>query len=175
MLRLHADIYWRKQPNRLAYLELSHRNPDVLERVLNQIVIQSTAKKCTPMQVIKYLEHGRTSTTEEQKWSSFQTNYANNSKSFANRSKSIIRNNLGLFKHSCNIAKFLRTAFYIEHLWWLLLESNLILLGLAHRMQVPHRIQVFRKKNFFSKIWSTRSTKHYQDPFWWYRGENKEK
>ena len=111
MLRLHADIYWRKQPNRLAYLELSHRNPDVLERVLNQIVIQSTAKKCTPMQVIKYLEHGRTSTTEEQKWSSFQTNYANNSKSFANRSKSIIRNNLGLFKHSCKYCKISKNSF----------------------------------------------------------------
>ena len=111
MLRLHADIYWRKQPNRLAYLELSHRNPDVLERVLNQIVIQSTAKKCTPMQIIKYLEHGRTSTTEEQKWSSFQTNYANNSKSFANRSKSIIRNNLGLFKHSCKYCKISKNSF----------------------------------------------------------------
>ena len=111
MLRLHADIYWRKQPNWLAYLELSHRNPDVLERVLNQIVIQSTAKKCTPMQIIKYLEHGRTSTTEEQKWSSFQTNYANNSKSFANRSKSIIRNNLGLFKHSCKYCKISKNSF----------------------------------------------------------------
>ena len=111
MLRLHADIYWRKQPNRLAYLELSHRNPDVLERVLNQIVIQSTAKKCTPMQVIKYLEHGRTSTTEEQKWSSFQTSYANNSKSFVNRSKSIIRNNLGLFKHSCKYCKISKNSF----------------------------------------------------------------
>ena len=111
MLRLHADIYWRKQPNRLAYLELSHRNPDVLERVLNQIVIQSTAKKCTPMQIIKYLEHGRTSTTEEQKWSSFQTNYANNSKSFVNRSKSIIRNNLGLFKHSCKYCKISKNSF----------------------------------------------------------------
>ena len=74
-------------------------------------VIQSTAKKCTPMQVIKYLEHGRTSTTEEQKWSSFQTNYANNSKSFANRSKSIIRNNLGLFKHSCKYCKISKNSF----------------------------------------------------------------
>ena len=26
-----------------------------------------------------------------------------------------------------NIAKFLRIAFYIEHLWWLLLDSNLTL------------------------------------------------
>ena len=38
-------------------------------------VIQSIAGKCTSMQVIKQPEHGRTSTTVEQKWSSFQTNY----------------------------------------------------------------------------------------------------
>ena len=37
-------------------------------------VIQSTAGKCAPMQVIKQPEHGRTSTTEE-RGSSFQTNY----------------------------------------------------------------------------------------------------
>ena len=38
-------------------------------------VIQSTTVECAAMQVIKQPEHGRTSTTEEQKWSSFQTNY----------------------------------------------------------------------------------------------------
>ena len=31
--------------------------------------------KCTRMQVKKQPEHGRTSTTKEQKYSSFQTNY----------------------------------------------------------------------------------------------------
>ena len=79
--RLHAntsshDIYWRKRPNRQAHLELCHRNSDILERVLNRIALSnSTAGKCAPMQVIKQPEHGRTSTTMEQKWSSFQTNY----------------------------------------------------------------------------------------------------
>ena len=39
-----------------------------LERVLNQITLSnSTAGKCTPMQNMKQPEHGRTSTTKEQK------------------------------------------------------------------------------------------------------------
>ena len=37
-------------------------------------VIQRNVK-CAPMQIIKQPEHRRTSTSEEQKWSSFQTNY----------------------------------------------------------------------------------------------------
>ena len=37
-------------------------------------VIQLNCGKCTPTQVIKQPEHGRTSATEEQ-WSSFQANY----------------------------------------------------------------------------------------------------
>ena len=42
--------------------------PDILERVLKSIMLsRSTAGKCTPMQVIKQPEHGRTSTTKEQK------------------------------------------------------------------------------------------------------------
>ena len=79
--RLHAntsslDLYWRKQPNRKAHLELWHRNPDILERVLNQIALpNSTVGKSAPMQVIKQPEHGRISTNEEQKWSSFQMKY----------------------------------------------------------------------------------------------------
>ena len=57
-------------------MELWHRNFDILERVLNRIALSnSTAGKCVPMEVIKQPEHGRTSTTEEQKWSSFKTNY----------------------------------------------------------------------------------------------------
>ena len=45
-------------------------------RVLNRITLcNSTAGKCTHMQVIKQSEHGRISTTKEQKRSSFQTNY----------------------------------------------------------------------------------------------------
>ena len=34
-------------------------------------IIQSAAGKCTAMQVVKQPKHGRTSTTEEQKWSSY--------------------------------------------------------------------------------------------------------
>ena len=45
-------------------------------RVLNWLALSnSTAGKGTPMQVIKQLEHGRTSTTKKQNWSSFQTKY----------------------------------------------------------------------------------------------------
>ena len=54
------------------------------------------------MQVVKQPEHGKASTTEEQKallpdelWL-----IANSSKSFANGSKLIIRSNLGLCTHS---------------------------------------------------------------------------
>ena len=71
--RLHANTsspnkYRRKRPNWQAHLELCHRNPDILERMLNRIALSnSTAGKCAPMQVIKQPEHGRTSTTEEQK------------------------------------------------------------------------------------------------------------
>ena len=36
------DIYWRKRPNWQAHLELCHRNPDVLERVLNWIALSSS-------------------------------------------------------------------------------------------------------------------------------------
>ena len=73
---LHPDVYWRKWPNQQTYLELCHWNPDILERVLNQIALSnSTVGKCVPMQVTKQTEHGRTSTTKKQKWSSFQMNY----------------------------------------------------------------------------------------------------
>ena len=57
-----------------------------------------------------------------------------------------MRNNLGLCEHSnigvypVNTAKFLRTAFYIEHLRWLLLNSNLIL---------PTQIVTKTKKKLF--------------------------
>ena len=44
------------------------------------------------MQVLKQPEHGTTSTTKEQKWSSFQINQMETG------CKSIIRNNLGLCK-----------------------------------------------------------------------------
>ena len=45
-----------------------HMNPDILKRVLNWIALSnSTAGKSAPMHVIKQPEHGRTSTTKEQK------------------------------------------------------------------------------------------------------------
>ena len=81
LLRLHAStsspvVYRRKRPNQWAHLELCHRNPDILERMLKRIALSSsTAGKCTPIQVMKQPEHEKTSTTEEQKRSSFQTNY----------------------------------------------------------------------------------------------------
>ena len=49
-------------------LELCHRSPDILERVLNLIALSnSTVRKCAPMQVMKQQEHGRTSRTKGQK------------------------------------------------------------------------------------------------------------
>ena len=57
---LNACIY-AKQKTNLTW-------PDFLERVLNWTAFfNSTAEKCTPMQVIKQPEHGRMSTTKEQK------------------------------------------------------------------------------------------------------------
>ena len=45
-----------------------HRNPGILERVLNKITLpNSTAGKRAPMEVIEQAEHRRTSLTEEQK------------------------------------------------------------------------------------------------------------
>ena len=72
----NPDVYWRKQPNRQNRLELCHRNPNILERMLNRIALSNSAVgKCASMQVTKQPEHGRTSTTKEQKWSSFQGSY----------------------------------------------------------------------------------------------------
>ena len=46
------------------------------ETMQNRIALSiSTAGKGAPMQVVKQPEHGRASTTEEQKCSFFQTNY----------------------------------------------------------------------------------------------------
>ena len=43
-------------------------HPDILEWLLNRMAFSnSTTGKCAPMQVIKQPEHGRTSTTDEQK------------------------------------------------------------------------------------------------------------
>ena len=48
------DGYSRKQTNWQAHLKLCHKNPDFLERLLNWSALSnSTAGKCTPMQVIK--------------------------------------------------------------------------------------------------------------------------
>ena len=71
---LHAttsspNVYWRKQLNRLAHLEICHRNPDILEKVLNWIVLSNSINEL---------------------W--LIANYSN---SFEDGSKSILRNNLG--------------------------------------------------------------------------------
>ena len=43
----------KKRPNWWPHLELCHRNPDVMERVLNQIKLsKSPAGKSTPMQEV---------------------------------------------------------------------------------------------------------------------------
>ena len=107
-MRVHAntsssDVHWKKQPNRLAHLELCYRNLGILERVLNRIVLCNSIRgKWMPTQV-------KTTRT----WENFNNReaktillseklllIANNSKNFVNGSKSIIRNNLGLCKRS---------------------------------------------------------------------------
>ena len=46
------------------------------DSMLNRMELSiSTAEKCAPMQVVNQPEHGKASTREEQKCSSFQTNY----------------------------------------------------------------------------------------------------
>ena len=76
VLTLQALAYIKGKDRTSGPIWNDHRNPDILEKVLNWITLSnSTAGKCTPMQVIKQAEHGRTSTTEEQKLSSFQANY----------------------------------------------------------------------------------------------------
>ena len=50
-------------------------NSSHIVKVLFEAISNSTVGKCAPMQVIKQPEHGRTSASKEQKWSSFQTNY----------------------------------------------------------------------------------------------------
>ena len=65
MLTLQAMMYI--EGNDRAYLELCHRNPEILERVLNEIVLSnSTPGNCRSMQVVKQPEHGKASTSKEQ-------------------------------------------------------------------------------------------------------------
>ena len=58
MLALQALTFFeRNNLNQQAHLELCHRNPDILEKVLDQILLSnSTVGKCAPMQVIKQSE-----------------------------------------------------------------------------------------------------------------------
>ena len=64
----HFQAMTYKQLNLQALFELCHRNPGILDRVLNQITLSnSTVGKCAITQVIKQAEHGRTSTTKEEK------------------------------------------------------------------------------------------------------------
>ena len=66
----------RHDPRNKYNLRLCYRTPDILERVLKRIALSnSTVGNYALMQDIKQPEHGRTSVTEGQKWSSFQTNY----------------------------------------------------------------------------------------------------
>ena len=93
-MRVHAntsssDLHWKKQPNRLAYLELCYRNLGILERVLNRIVLCNSIKG-------NFNNRGAKTILLSEKLLLI----ANNSKNFVNGSKSIIRNNLGLCKRS---------------------------------------------------------------------------
>ena len=109
VLRLHSNtsnpgVYWRNRPNQWAHLQLCHRNSDILEECWTgsryPTQLQGGLHSC---KFIKQPEHGRTSTTKDQKSPPLSDKLwliANNCKSFANRSKSIIRNNLGLCKRS---------------------------------------------------------------------------
>ena len=92
-----SDVYWRKQLNRQAHLELCHRNPDILERVLNQITLLRTHAS---YKATRTWRNFNSRGTKVILLSDELRSVANNSKSFASRSKSIIRNNLGLCKHS---------------------------------------------------------------------------
>ena len=50
--------------------------PKGQDTILNRVALSiSTVEKCAPMQVVKQPEEWKASTTEEQKCSSFQTNY----------------------------------------------------------------------------------------------------
>ena len=109
VLKLHAEtsssyVYWRKRPNRLTHLELSHKNPDTLEMVLIRIPLSnSTVEKCAPMQVVKkkrMRESFRNQITQMSFLSGELWLIANNSKRFAYGRKLKIRSNLGLLKHS---------------------------------------------------------------------------
>ena len=60
-------------------MELCHRYPETLYRARynakSDHVIHLTVEKCTSLQVVKQPEQWNASNTEEQKCSSFQTNY----------------------------------------------------------------------------------------------------
>ena len=94
--RLHAntsspDVYWRKRPNRRAHLELCHRNPHILERMLNRIALSNSTVGSASYKVTRIWENfnnrgAKMILLSDQLWS-----IVNNSKSFANESKSIIR------------------------------------------------------------------------------------
>ena len=55
--------------------------------------------------------------------------------------------------HRCfpvNFVKFLKTPFYIEHLWWLLLESEALKYVFHHRFSLKKQVFCcFNQKNFW--------------------------
>ena len=75
VLRLHAsnsnpDVYYIEGNDHTGrpIWNYATGTPNILESVLNQIMpSNSTVGKCTPMEVTKQPEQGRTSTTKEQK------------------------------------------------------------------------------------------------------------
>ena len=126
----------RKRLNWWAHLELCHRNPGLVERVLNWI-------NCG--EVHTYASYKTTRT-----WENFNNRgtkmillsdklwlIANNSKSFANGSKSIIRNNLGLFKRS--------EIYLIQNFWKHYHASNGIKINLAGK-NISKKLMIYRDK-----------------------------
>ena len=109
MSRLHAntsipDVYWRKWLNQWAHLELCQkpRNPDIINRVLNQMVLSnSTVGNWAHMHVKKTNRTWENLDIWETKiiLLSDELRIIANFKSFVNGSKSITRNNLGLSEH----------------------------------------------------------------------------
>ena len=109
VLRLHAntsspDVYWRKQPNQQAHLELCHKNLDIFGKDTkpDNIIQLNCGEKRTHVsyKATRTWENFNNRGTKMILLSDELWSIANNSKSFANGSKSIIRNNLGLYKRS---------------------------------------------------------------------------
>ena len=134
---LITDVYWKKRQNWWAQLPQEPQEPWLPEKgAKSDRVIRLNCRELrthASYKITRTWENFNNRGTKMILLSDELWLIANNSKSIVKQSKSVIRNNLGLCTHSntdaytVNTVKFLRRAFYIEHLWWLFLDSNLIL------------------------------------------------